>query len=280
MKILITGSEGQLGKELTSILSNNNKYEVIATNKKELNICDFNQTNDFIIKNKFDVVINCAAYTKVDLCETNKDKAFTINSLGPKNIAIACEKIGSKVVYISTDYVFDGNSKHPYCEHDKTNPNSIYGKSKALGESYTRIFSSKYFIIRTAWLYGDGHNFVKTMLNLSKTKDSINVVNDQIGSPTSTKDLANCIINLIETEKYGTYHGTCNGSCTWYEFACKIFELSNINIKVNPVTSEAFKSDAPRPKYSVLDNFMLRLNNVDTFRTWEDSLEEYLNQLK
>lgn len=279
MKILITGCDGQLGKELSNMLSNNEKYELTTTNKKELNICDFNTVNSFIIKNEFDIVINCSAYTKVDLCETNKEKAFLINSLGAKNLAIACEKIKAKIIYISTDYVFDGDGKVAYREYDKTNPKSIYGKSKALGESYTRIFSSKYFIIRTAWLYGCGNNFVKTMLKLSETKDSINVVNDQVGSPTSTKDLANCIVNLIHTENYGTYHGTCNGHCSWYDFACKIFELKNIDIKVNPISSEEFNSDAPRPKCSILDNFMLKVNDMDNFRYWEDSLKEYLENI-
>lgn len=279
MKILITGCDGQLGKELTNMLSINEDYQLTTTNKKELNICDFNAVNSFIIENKFDVVINCSAYTKVDLCETNKEKAFAINSLGAKNIAMACDKIGAKVVYISTDYVFSGENEVPYCEYDQTNPQSIYGKSKAHGEAYTRIFASKYFIIRTAWLYGDGHNFVKTMLKLSETKDSLNVVDDQVGTPTSTKDLAKCIIDLINTENYGTYHGTCNGSCSWYEFACKIFELKNIDIKVNPTTSEELKSEAPRPKYSILDNFMLKLSEMDNFRNWKDALKDYLEKI-
>lgn len=277
MKILITGSEGQLGKELLRVLNKDNKYYIIPTNKKDLDISNFDLVNEFIKKNEFDIVINCAAYTKVDLCETNKELAFKVNALGPKNLAIACEKIGAKFVQISTDYVFDGYSKKPYCEYDNINPISIYGKSKALGEFYTRLFSKKYFIIRTAWLYGDGNNFVKTMLNISKTKNSIDVVNDQYGSPTSTKDLVKCIKNLIHTENYGTYHGTCNGVCTWYEFACKIFEIKNININVNPVTSMDFKTIAKRPTFSVLDNFMLRINNIDTFNYWEDSLVEYLN---
>lgn len=277
MKILITGSEGQLGKELLRVLNKDNKYYIIPTNKKDLDISNFDLVNEFIKKNAVDIVINCAAYTKVDLCETNKELAFKVNALGPKNLAIACEKIGAKFVQISTDYVFDGYSKKPYCEYDNINPISIYGKSKALGEFYTRLFSKKYFIIRTAWLYGDGNNFVKTMLNLSKTKNSIDLVNDQYGSPTSTKDLVKCIKNLIHTENYGTYHGTCNGVCTWYEFACKIFEIKNININVNPVTSMDFKTIAKRPTFSVLDNFMLRINNIDTFNYWEDSLVEYLN---
>ncbi|MEG2270616.1 MAG: SDR family oxidoreductase, partial [Bacilli bacterium] len=178
--------------------------------------------------------------------------------------------------YISTDYVFDGENISPYREYDLTNPMSIYGKSKVMGELYTQMFSSKYFIIRTAWLYGDGDNFIKTMMNLSKTKSNIDVVSDQFGSPTSTKDLANCIINLMNTELYGIYNGTCNGVCSWYEFACKIFKFTNTNININPVTSENFQTRVVRPKFSVLDNFMLRLNDLDNFRTWEYALEDYL----
>lgn len=276
MKVLITGCDGQLGKELTEELSKNENYILTTHDRNTLDICDFNAVSELIIKNKFDVVINCAAYTKVDLCESNVELAFNVNSLGAKNLAIACEKIGTKLFYISTDYVFDGETILPYREYDRINPKSIYGKSKVLGESYTKDFSSKHFIIRTAWLYGDGNNFVKTMINLSKNKKSINVVNDQFGSPTSTKDLAKCITSLMNTELYGTYHGTCYGSCSWYEFACKIFKIKNIDVKVNPITSDEFKTVATRPKFSVLDNFMLRLNNLDTFRPWEEALEDYL----
>lgn len=276
MKILITGCDGQLGKELRKLFSNDKKYEVVSVNKKQLDICNFEDLRIFIVKHKFDVVINCGAYTKVDLCETNKETAFLVNAIGAKNIAIVCEQIKAKVVYVSTDYVFDGESDSPYCEYDKVNPTSIYGKSKALGEEYTSNFSSRYFIVRTAWLYGDGDNFVNTMIKLSESRDSLNVVNDQIGNPTSTKDLAICIRNLINTQNYGIYHGTCNGSCSWYDFALKIFELKGIDIKVNPVTSKEYNRAAIRPKYSTLDNFMLRLNGLDNFRNWEDALIQHL----
>ncbi len=234
--------------------------------------------------------------------------------MDPRNLAIACEKVGAKFVQVSTDYVFDGSGTRPYREDDATCPNSIYGTSKLMGENFTKEFSSKYFIVRTAWLYGEGNNFVRTMLKLSETNKELNVVNDQIGSPTSTVDLAKVIIDLIHTEHYGTYHGTCEGQCSWYDFAKKIFEISNIDIKVNPVTSdefkrptcegqcswydfakkifelknidikvnpvtsEEFKRPAPRPAYSVLDNFMLKLVGLNSFRNWEDSLKEYLDK--
>ena len=159
-----------------------------------------------------------------------------------------------------------------------TCPNSIYGSSKLMGEKFTKEFCSRHFIVRTAWLYGEGNNFVRTMLKLSETNKEINVVNDQFGSPTSTVDLAKAIIELIHTEHYGTYHGTCEGKCSWYDFAQKIFEIRNIDIKVNPVTSEEYKRTAPRPTYSVLDNFMLKLVGLNSFRNWEDALIEYLNE--
>lgn len=276
MKVLITGSNGQLGLELSKQLHGNNTYDVIKTDRDNLNILDFKNVNDIISREKPDVVINCAAHTAVDLCENDIENAYKINALGPRNLAIACEKIGSKFVQVSTDYVFDGSGNRPYREDDMTCPNSIYGTSKLMGEQFTKEFCSKYFIVRTAWLYGDGNNFVKTMLKLSETNNELNVVDDQVGSPTSTVDLARSIIELMDTEYYGTYHGTCEGQCSWYDFAKKIFELKNIDIKVNPVTSEEFKRPAPRPAYSVLDNFMFKLVGLNSFRNWEESLAEYL----
>ncbi|MGL5650222.1 MAG: dTDP-4-dehydrorhamnose reductase [Paraclostridium sp.] len=276
MKVLITGSNGQLGLELSKQLHENNTYDVIKTDRENLNILDFKNVNDIISREKPDVVINCAAHTAVDLCENDIENAYKINALGPRNLAIACEKIGSKFVQVSTDYVFDGSWHRPYREDDMTCPNSIYGTSKLMGEQFTKEFCSRYFIVRTAWLYGDGNNFVKTMLKLSETNNELNVVDDQVGSPTSTVDLAKSIIELMDTEYYGTYHGTCEGQCSWYDFAKKIFELKNIDIKVNPVTSEEFKRPAPRPAYSVLDNFMFKLVGLNSFRNWEESLAEYL----
>ena len=280
MKVIITGAKGQLGLELAKQLKCNSKYEVVTTDRTELNIVDIKQVSDFLSKQKPDVVINCAAHTAVDLCETDIENAYRINALGPRNLAIACEKIGAKLVQVSTDYVFNGNGTRPYREDDMTSPNSVYGTSKLMGENFVKEFCSKYFIVRTAWLYGDGNNFVRTMIKLSETNKELNVVDDQVGSPTSTVDLSKAIINLIDTEYYGIYHGTCEGQCSWYEFAKKIFEIKNIDIEVNPVTSEEFKRPAPRPAYSVLDNFMFKLVDLNTFRQWEDSLEEYLNNEK
>lgn len=281
MKIVITGCDGQLGKEIVKQLNREEKIsgnELFALNRLKLDISDFNNVNKYISSIKPDVVINCAAFTKVDLCEDEIELAYKINSIGPKNLSICCEKVNAKLVQISTDYVFDGKNKNLYREDDITNPQSIYGKSKLLGEKYVQDFCSKYFIIRTAWLYGDGNNFVNTMLKLSESKDEINVVNDQIGTPTSTVDLAKVILKLIYTENYGLYHGTNKGYCSWYDFAKKIFEIKKIDIKVNPINSEEYISKVKRPQYSVLDNFLLRIINLDEFRNWEDALYEYLNK--
>ena len=276
MKVLITGSNGQLGLELSKQLEYLGNYDIIKTDRDNLNILDFKSVNDMILNEKPDIVINCAAHTAVDLCETDIENAYKINALGARNLAIGCEKVGAKFVQVSTDYVFDGSGTRPYREDDITCPNSIYGTSKLMGENFTKDFCSRYFIVRTAWLYGEGNNFVRTMIKLSKEHKELNVVNDQFGSPTSTVDLAKSIIGLMQTEYYGTYHGTCEGQCSWYDFAKKIFEIKNIDIKVNPVTSEEFKRPALRPAYSVLDNFMLKLIGLNSFRNWEESLEEYL----
>lgn len=277
MKVIITGANGQLGLELVKQLQSKDEYEVISTNKYSLNIVNFNSVNDFILDNKPDVLINCAAYTSVDLCEENIEDAYKLNALGPKNLAIACEKIGAKLVQISTDYVFDGSSRIAYREDNETKPNSIYGRSKLMGEQFVKDFCSRYFVIRTAWLYGDGNNFVRTMLKLSENNKEINVVSDQYGNPTSTIELSRVIINLINTEYYGIYHATSEGYCSWYEFAKKIFQLSNIDIKLNPITRDEFKLSAQRPSYSALDNFMLRLIGLNSFKNWEDSLKEYID---
>lgn len=276
-KVLITGAKGQLGLELYKQLSKYEKeVQVIAASRADLDIIDFNQVKNRLVAIKPDIVINCAAYTAVDQCEKEHEKAYRVNALGPKHLAIMCNEIGAKLVHISTDYVFDGEVDFPRREDDRVAPQSIYGCSKLLGEEHVKNFSKKYFIIRTAWLYGEGKNFVNTMLQLARSQEVLEVVGDQYGSPTSAKDLAKVIIELMQTEYYGIYHGTCEGQCSWYDFACKIFELKGIKVKVNKVSSEAFIRPAKRPKYSVLDNFMLKLYGMNSFRNWEEALRDYL----
>lgn len=290
MKILITGSNGQLGNELQRIIKtgkaeiakvseNISNAMVIALDIPELDITNFSLVKKSLNEIRPDVVINCAAATNVDGCETNKDLAFKVNAIGPKNLAIACEEIGAKLVQVSTDYVFSGVGEIPLAEFDLTAPYSVYGKTKLSGENYVKDFSSKYFIVRTAWLYGYvGHNFVYTMKRLGKEKESINVVNDQKGNPTHANDLAYHILKLIETEEYGIYHCTGEGECTWYDFAKKIMELSELNCKVNPCTSDEYKTPARRPEYSSLDNMMLRCTVGNEMRNWEDALKGFIKE--
>ena len=277
MNILLTGCKGQLGIELLNQLSLYKKHQLIATDVHNLDITNEKQVFDLIISEKPQVIINCAAYTNVDGCEANEDIAFKVNAVGARNLSAAANSIGAKIVQVSTDYVFDGTGNTPKREYDKTNPCSVYGKSKELGEVLVRQTNPRHFIVRTAWLYGEGNNFVRTMLKLAKEKKEISVVNDQIGSPTSTVDLSRCILSLIHTESYGTYHATSEGQCSWYDFAKKIFEIKGIDINVIPITSEELNRPAQRPKYSVLDNFMLNLIGLNSFRSWEEAITEYLS---
>lgn len=278
MKILLTGANGQLGLELQHQLNLLGKdYTIVSTDRTTLDITGYECIKEKVLLEKPNIIINCAAHTAVDQCEEDVENAYRINAIGPKNLAIVCSEVDAKLVQVSTDYVFDGENSLPRREDDQVGPQSIYGSSKLLGEEYVRTFCKKHFIIRTAWLYGEGNNFVRTMLKLAETNNELNVVGDQFGSPTSTKDLARAIINLVHTEYYGTFHGTCEGECSWYDFACKIFELKGIDIKVNKITSEEFIRSAKRPKYSVLDNFMLKLYGMNEFRHWEEALEDYLN---
>ena len=291
MKILITGSKGQLGNELLDIIKSGKaeigevseaikKSEVIALDVDELDITNLEQVKNKINDLKPDVIINCAAATNVDGCESNEDFAFKVNSIGPRNLAIASEEVGAKLVQVSTDYVFSGVGNKPLTEYDLTAPYSVYGKTKLLGENYVRELSSKYFIVRTAWLYGYvGHNFVYTMRRLGKEKECITVVNDQRGNPTHANDLAYHILKLIQTEEYGIYHCTGKGECTWYDFAKMIIELSGEKCEVKPCSSEEYKTPAKRPEYSSLDNMMLRCTVGDDMRDWKDAIKSFISKL-
>jgi dTDP-4-dehydrorhamnose reductase len=275
-KILITGSNGQLGKELLIQLLNLQKYKLILTDIDTLDISNIDEVNQELCNSMPDIVINCAAFTAVDLCEDEPEKAYQSNAIGAKNLAIVSELIGAKIIQISTDYVFDGNSNVPYIETSKPNPQSAYGKTKLAGELFVQQYNPQHFIVRTAWLYGDGNNFVKTMLKLSETRKQLKVVNDQFGSPTSTKELAKAMIQLIDSDKYGIYHATCEGYCSWYDFAIKIFEVKEIMIDVTPCTSDEYPQKANRPKFSVLENRKLKEEFDFYFKNWDEALIEYL----
>ena len=284
MKVLLTGCTGQLGRELTQQLKEK-KIDFVGYDIPEFDITDKNKIAEIIDKVQPTVIINCGAMTNVDGCETQKEAAFAINAMGPQYLAEIARDQDIVMVQVSTDYVFDGagiaeNGKlRPYVETDPTEPRTVYGESKAAGEKAVAEIAPKHFIVRTAWLYGDGNNFVKTMLKLASTHPKLTVVNDQVGSPTSTVDLAAAIINLIQTDHYGLYHGTCEGQCSWYDFAVEIFKLSGIDIPVEPISSEEFVSKTPRPKYSVLENKGLKDLEINHFRPWRDSLVEYLKKL-
>ncbi len=277
MKVLLTGCKGQLGLELIRQFNEQSKkISILETDVHNLDITNQKEVFNIVQSEKPGVIINCAAYTNVDRCETDELTAYRVNATGAQNLSAAAYSIGAKMVQVSTDYVFDGLGNTPKREYDSTNPMSVYGKSKELGEKLVLETNPRHYILRTAWLYGEGNNFVRTMLKLSKEKDVLQVVHDQIGTPTSTKDLASCIINIIDTESYGIYHATCEGFCSWHDFALKIFELKNIRIKVNKITTEELNRPANRPKFSVLENHMLELINLNTFRNWEEALEDYL----
>ncbi|KWX77373.1 dTDP-4-dehydrorhamnose reductase [Paenibacillus riograndensis] len=286
MKVLVTGSAGQLGQDLVLLLQVQG-HEVLGCDRQEMDITDLDQCVEIIGGFAPDAVIHCAAHTAVDVAETDIDAAYLINATGSRNVALAAEKAGAKLVYISTDYVFDGMGTQPYHEYDNTDPQSIYGKSKRAGEILVQSLSSKFFIVRTSWVYGKyGNNFVKTMLKLGQEKPLLQVVDDQKGSPTYTVDLANFLLELIQTEKYGIYHASNTEFCTWYEFTQAIFaEAEDIlglkfMAKLEPCSTEQFPRPAPRPQYSVMEHLAIRTNGFRDIRPWREGLRDFLLELK
>lgn len=275
-KLIITGCNGQLGRAVNELLKDNTEYECVNTDVAELDITDMDAVNALFEEVKPYAVINCAAYTAVDKCETDKDNAYRINAIGPRNLSIAATKYDAKMVHVSTDYVFPGDGMVPYTEFDTTGPQSAYGATKLAGEHFVQQFATKYFIIRTAWLYGDGNNFARTMLRLSETHDKVRVVNDQFGTPTSAKELAKAILYLLPTENYGLFHGTCEGSCSWADFAAEVFRLAGLPTKVEGISTEEYGSPTKRPAYSILENKMFKLTTDFMFADWKDAIAEYM----
>lgn len=279
-KLIITGSNGQLGKELQKMLKDSTEYELINTDVAELDITNLTDVLAFVEDVMPYAIINCAAHTGVDACETQIDLAYKINAIGPRNLAIAATKVQAKIVHVSTDYVFSGDGSRPYTEFDEVGPVGIYGKSKRAGEDFVKEFSSQYFIIRTAWLYGDGNNFVKTMLRLSATNPEVRVVCDQFGTPTSAYELAKAICYLVPSDNYGVFHGTCEGSCNWAEFAQEIFRLAGKDTKVIPIPSSEYVTPAKRPAYSIMENRMLKLTTDFEFADWKEAISRYMESLE
>ena len=278
MNVLVTGSNGQLASCIKDLEKQYKNLKLIYTDYQELDICDLNQLNTFFKSNsKIHYCINCAAYTAVDKAETDVDKAYEINAQGAKNLAIVCREFDVVLIHISTDFVFDGQKTAPYNEADIPNPISVYGASKLKGEVEIQKTVKEYFIIRTSWLYSEyGTNFMKTMLRLAETRDEINVVSDQIGTPTYGGDLAKVILTIINSKStgFGLYHYSNEGVTSWYDFAKTIFEASNLKIKTNPIKSAAYPTPAKRPAYSVLDKTKIK----NTLRTqapfWSESLQK------
>ena len=284
MRVLITGANGQLGTDLCRVLQD---IEVIPLTHADVEISDLNSVKRLFNEHRPDAVINTAAYVRVDDCESNQDKAFLINALGARNVAVAAQELGAKLVHISTDYVFGGESEPrtaPYTEFDTPTPPNLYGKSKLAGENLVRHLCTKHFIIRTSGLFGvagasgKGGNFVEIMLRLARERDELRVVNDQAFSPTYTRDLARKIAELINTEYYGIFHITNRDTCSWYEFTKEILRLAGLKTPVIPITSDEYPQKAKRPHYSVLDNYHLRLLGMDDVRPWQEALKDYMRE--
>lgn len=280
-KILITGSNGQLGRAINRKYEADSRYELVNTDVGELDITSVDDVLQMVDQVKPDIIINCAAHTNVNLCESDWDNAYRINAIGPRNLSIAATRMNARMVHVSTDYVFDGSASSPYTEFDATNPCGAYGKTKLEGENFVKQFAKEFYIIRTAWLYGDGNNFVKTMLRLAETNETVSVVWDQFGTPTSARVLTDMIAALIETDNFGTFHGTCEGACSWADFAEEIFRLAGRTTRVNRITTEEYPTPAKRPAYSVLENYMLKLTMGYEAEDWKTAIREYMeNGLK
>jgi dTDP-4-dehydrorhamnose reductase len=275
MKILVTGAGGMLGKALVPCLDERG-HKVRGLTHEEMDITNFEQVSEIVKQAKPDIVVHPAAYTKVDQAESEPDLAYLINGYGTENLSVACNAIDVPMLYVSTDYVFDGQASRPYQPWDKTRPLSVYGKSKLAGEEAVRNHLNRFFIVRTSWLYGPhGKNFVETMLNMARERDVLRVVADQFGSPTSTLTLSEVIADLIDTQRWGVYHATDGGITTWYEFAKEI--LKSTKVQVVPIETKEFPRPATRPKYSGLDKTSLMSTIGREVVPWQEALEQYLS---
>lgn len=279
MKILVTGVNGQLGHDVVEELQKNG-IEAIPCDREEFDLTSKEETQGFILEHKPDGVIHCAAYTAVDKAEDEEEICRKINADGSRFIAEACEKIGAKMIYVSTDYVFGGDGEEPYEPQEEKNPQNVYGRTKLEGEKIALENCSRTFIVRTSWVYGiNGNNFVKTMRRLAETRDELNVVADQIGSPTYTRDLAVLLVSMIKTEKYGVYHATNEGFMSWAEFAQSIMEKSGLATKINPIPTSEYPVKAKRPLNSRLSKKCLTDNGFSLLPSQDDALERYIKEL-
>ena len=279
MKLLVTGVRGQLGHDVVKECEKRG-ITAIGVDIEEMDITDAAACEKVIKEAKVDAVIHCAAYTAVDAAEDNIELCRKINAEGTENIVKVCRELNIKMMYFSTDYVFNGKGDRPWKTDDERSPLNVYGQTKYEGELAVENSLEKYFILRIAWVFGvNGKNFIKTMLRLGKEKGAVSVVNDQIGSPTYTADLAVLAVDMIQTDKYGTYHATNEGLCSWYEFACQIFNEANMDVKVTPVSSDAFPAKAKRPSNSRMDKSKLTENDFSPLPGWQDALKRYLKEI-
>jgi dTDP-4-dehydrorhamnose reductase len=281
MVVLVTGAAGQLGQSFQFIAQNYVGCEFIFASSQDLDISNHEKVQLFFEQNKIDFCVNAAAYTAVDKAETENEKAERINVLGAKNLALACKKYNAILVHVSTDFVFDGTATKPYSELDLTNPLGVYGQTKRDGELAVINNMNEYFIIRTSWVYSQfGNNFMKTMLRLASERDTLSIVNDQIGSPTNAVDLAKAIMKIIYSQSentaiekpFGIYNFSNEGTASWFDFAKEIFRANNVSIAVNPIPSEAFPTPAKRPKYSVLDKTKIKKTFAIEIKSWQEAL--------
>mgnify|MGYP001440752530 CR=1 FL=1 len=276
VKVLVTGANGQLGYDVVKELQKQN-IECYGATRQDFDIVDFKATEEFIANYMPDVVIHCAAYTSVDKAEDEQGLCYLVNASATENIAEICRKINAKMMYISTDYVFDGTKDGFYEVSDMPNPINVYGKTKLLGEQAVQRILDKYFIVRISWVFGEyGNNFVKTMLRLGKERKEIRVVADQYGSPTYTADLAPLLVEMIQTEKYGIYHATNEGVCTWAEFAEEIFKIAKLDVKVNHITTEEYPTRARRPMNSRMNKNSLVKNEFCLLNNWHKALKNLI----
>ena len=279
MRVLVTGVKGQLGYDVMNELAGRG-HEGIGVDIQEMDITDAASVEKVITEAAPDAVIHCAAYTAVDAAEDNVDLCRRVNAGGTENIARVCKALNCKMMYISTDYVFNGQGTRPWEPDDKREPLNVYGQTKYEGELAVETLE-KFFLVRIAWVFGvNGKNFIKTMLNLGKTRDHLTVVADQIGSPTYTYDLARLLVDMIETVKYGRYHATNEGLCSWYEFACEIFKQAGMNVTVSPVTSDQYPAKAKRPMNSRMDKSKLDEMGFKRLPSWQDALGRYLKEIQ
>jgi dTDP-4-dehydrorhamnose reductase len=272
LRILLTGANGQLGRELARLLPERG-HEVVALSRSELDVSSPEDVERAVRRNSPEAIINAAAYTDVDGCETETERAYAVNALGPRNLARACEVLGGDLLHVGTNYVFDGESERPYEPFDGPNPISAYGRGKLAGEEYVKHLCSRWYIVRSAGVYGEGHNFVRTMLRVGRERESLKVKEDEYVSPTYARDLAEGITEIVEGGLYGLYHVTNAGSCSWHEFAREIFALSGAEVEVVPVPASEYPLPAARPANGVLSPI-----GSPRLRHWRDALEDYLRR--